>query len=113
MRELRQNASACLRRVQGGETLVVTDRGRPVAVLMSTEEALRGAVVELLRRLVAAGAYPDQHAALAAGLDDLVRRLRSAVVDEAVVEGYRRVPQEPDPWGVEAADVALSPLDRW
>jgi prevent-host-death family protein len=34
VRELRQNASALLRRVQAGETLEVTDRGRPVARLV-------------------------------------------------------------------------------
>lgn len=33
MRELRQNLSVYLRRVEAGETLRVTDRGRPVAVL--------------------------------------------------------------------------------
>lgn len=34
MRELRQNASAVLRRVAAGESFVVTDRGRPVARLI-------------------------------------------------------------------------------
>ena len=34
VRELRQNASALLRRVQAGEILEVTDRGRPVARLV-------------------------------------------------------------------------------
>ncbi|HEY8692162.1 MAG TPA: type II toxin-antitoxin system prevent-host-death family antitoxin [Chloroflexota bacterium] len=34
VRELRQNASAVLRRVQAGEILEVTDRGRPVARLV-------------------------------------------------------------------------------
>lgn len=33
VRELRQNLSRYLRRVLSGETLEVTDRGRPVAVL--------------------------------------------------------------------------------
>ncbi len=33
MRELRQRASELLRLVAGGETIQVTDRGRPVAVL--------------------------------------------------------------------------------
>jgi prevent-host-death family protein len=33
VRELRQNLSVYLRRVEGGESLVVTDRGRPVALL--------------------------------------------------------------------------------
>lgn len=34
MRELRRQASAILRRVAAGETVEVTDRGRPVAVLL-------------------------------------------------------------------------------
>ena len=33
VRELRQNASAVLRQVEGGTTYEVTDRGRPVALL--------------------------------------------------------------------------------
>lgn len=33
VRELRQSASELLRRVQAGETIEITDRGRPVAVL--------------------------------------------------------------------------------
>lgn len=33
VRELRQRASELLRLVEGGETIEVTDRGRPVAVL--------------------------------------------------------------------------------
>jgi prevent-host-death family protein len=36
VRELRQQASAILRRVAAGETLEVTDRGRTVAVLLPT-----------------------------------------------------------------------------
>lgn len=34
IRELRQQASAILRRVAAGETFEVTDRGRPVALLV-------------------------------------------------------------------------------
>ena len=33
IRELRQRASELLRRVEAGETIEVTDRGRPVALL--------------------------------------------------------------------------------
>lgn len=33
VRELRQRASELLRRVEAGETMEITDRGRPVAVL--------------------------------------------------------------------------------
>ena len=36
VRELRRDASGILRRVAAGETVEVTDRGRPVAVLMPT-----------------------------------------------------------------------------
>ncbi len=34
IRELRQQASKVLRRVEAGETIEVTDRGRPVALLV-------------------------------------------------------------------------------
>lgn len=34
VRELRREASAILRRVSAGETVEITDRGRPVAVLV-------------------------------------------------------------------------------
>jgi prevent-host-death family protein len=34
VRELRREASAILRRVAAGETVEITDRGRPVAVLL-------------------------------------------------------------------------------
>ena len=43
IRELRQNLTVYLRRVQRGETLEVTDRGRPVAVIGPLEAALLGA----------------------------------------------------------------------
>jgi prevent-host-death family protein len=33
IRELRQRASELLRRVEAGETIEITDRGRPVAIL--------------------------------------------------------------------------------
>jgi prevent-host-death family protein len=33
IRELRQNASELLRQVEAGETIEITDRGRPVAML--------------------------------------------------------------------------------
>jgi len=36
VRELRRQASAILRRVAAGESVEVTDRGRPVAVLVQT-----------------------------------------------------------------------------
>ena len=39
VRELRQRASELLRRVEAGETIEVTDRGRPVALLTPVPEA--------------------------------------------------------------------------
>jgi len=38
VRELRQRASEFLRRVEAGETIEVTDRGRPVALLSPVPE---------------------------------------------------------------------------
>lgn len=49
VRELRQNASRYLALVQTGETLQVTDRGRPVALLVPVPEG------SALDRLEAAG----------------------------------------------------------
>lgn len=51
IRELRQHLSRYLRRVEAGETLEVTERGRPVAVLAPLPERAR-----VVDRLVAAGA---------------------------------------------------------
>lgn len=39
VRELRQNASKYLRRVAEGESIEITDRGRPVAVLVPTRKS--------------------------------------------------------------------------
>lgn len=49
IRELRQRASEYLRRVEAGETIEVTDRGRPVALLSPIPE------VSPLERMRAAG----------------------------------------------------------
>jgi prevent-host-death family protein len=50
VRELRQNLSVYLRRVQDGQTLEVTERGRPVAVLGPLPET-----AGILERLEAEG----------------------------------------------------------
>ena len=65
VRELRQRASELLRRVEAGETIEVTDRGRPVAVLAPLPEA------EPLERLRAAG----EVLASSGDLDDLPKPL--------------------------------------
>ncbi|TMF67153.1 MAG: type II toxin-antitoxin system prevent-host-death family antitoxin [Chloroflexi bacterium] len=49
IRDLRQNASAVLRRVAAGEVVEVTDRGRAVARIVPMHEASR------LEQLVAEG----------------------------------------------------------
>jgi prevent-host-death family protein len=48
VRELRQRASELLRRVEGGETIEITDRGRPVARLSPPPQ---GSAVERLRAM--------------------------------------------------------------
>jgi prevent-host-death family protein len=50
VRELNQNTSQVLARVRGGETIEVTERGRPVARLVPV-----GGSLLLLERLVAEG----------------------------------------------------------
>jgi prevent-host-death family protein len=67
IRELRQRASELLRLVEAGETIEVTDRGRPVAVLAPLPD--RGA----LDRLRAAGDVTDASEVL----DDLPEPLRA------------------------------------
>jgi len=46
VRELRQRASELLRRVEQGETIEITDRGRPVALLSPLPD---GSVLDRLR----------------------------------------------------------------
>jgi prevent-host-death family protein len=46
VRELRQRASELLRRVEAGETIEITDRGRPVAILTPLPDR---SPIELLR----------------------------------------------------------------
>jgi len=61
IRELRQKASEYLRRVEAGETIEVTDRGRPIALLTPIPEA------PPLERLRASGDLDEGEG----GLDDL------------------------------------------
>ena len=57
VRELRQNASAVLRRVAAGEVIEVTDRGRAVARIVPMHEASR--LEQLLAEGRASGATGD------------------------------------------------------
>ncbi len=59
VRELKNHTSALLRRTRDGETITVTDRGLPVALLMPIASTATGRaphdVAERLASLVAAG----------------------------------------------------------
>jgi prevent-host-death family protein len=83
IRELRQRASELLRRVAAGETIEVTDRGRPVALLSPLPE---GGPLERLR---AAGEVEPA----TADLDELPAPLRLQAGQEppsAVLARLRR-----------------------
>jgi prevent-host-death family protein len=83
VRELRQRASELLRLVAGGETIEVTDRGRPVAVLAPIPEG------SPLERLRASGDVTVGEG----NLDDLPEPLELAVGNEspsAVLARLRR-----------------------
>jgi prevent-host-death family protein len=54
IRELRQRASELLRRVEAGETIEITDRGRPVAVLAPWPDQGSSAQLRVAGDLVAA-----------------------------------------------------------
>jgi prevent-host-death family protein len=57
IRELRQNASAVLRKVAAGETVEVTDRGRPVARIVPLHS--EGTLDQLIAEGRASGAQSD------------------------------------------------------
>ena len=83
VRELRQRASELLRRVEAGETIEVTDRGRPVALLTPVPEA------GPLERLRAAGEVTSP----VGELDDLPAPLPLSPGQEApsvILERLRR-----------------------
>jgi prevent-host-death family protein len=83
VRELRQRASELLRRVAAGETIEVTDRGRPVALLSPLPAA------GPLERLRAAG----EVSSMTADLDELPPPLPLRAGQEppsAVLERLRR-----------------------
>ncbi len=75
-RELRNNTAALLRRVQAGEEIVITTRGRPVATLVSVVDESRRWLprAELMRRL--------ERASADAGLRDDLRRLAGETTDD-------------------------------
>lgn len=75
-RELRNNTAELLRRVDAGEQVVITVRGRPVASLVAFERSRRRWLPrgELVRRLAATQADP--------GLRDDLARLAGDTTDD-------------------------------
>jgi prevent-host-death family protein len=78
IRELRQHASRYLRDVERGETIEITDRGRPVARIVPTAD---GGAIE---RLIGAGRLrPPQRAPL--GSDPLEPTAGTALPSETLL----------------------------
>ena len=83
IREFRQRASELLRKVENGETIEITDRGRPVALLSPLPQ---GSLLERLRKVgeveTATGEIddlPEPRAARGAGLpSQRLEQLRAA-----------------------------------
>lgn len=59
VRALRQNASAVLKRVEAGESIEVTDRGRPVARLVPVQQDVRASLEWAGRHTRASGDLLD------------------------------------------------------
>lgn len=83
VRELRQRASELLRRVTAGETIQITDRGRPVALLAPLPEA------EPLERLRATGEIEPAEGDLT-DLPDPLEPAPGAELPSAVLARLRR-----------------------
>lgn len=82
IRELKQNASAVVAEVAAGETVTITDRGRPVARMVPIGEGSLSELVEAgrarpARRKLSELGPPSRRSAGAAELSRLVEELRS------------------------------------
>lgn len=81
-----------------------------VQLVARVPDDLAGAVDELVR----AGVYGSRSAAVRAGLDAVIEQRRRARVGEAIVAGYRRVPQDHDDLALsDAAAVAMIADEPW
>jgi prevent-host-death family protein len=83
IRELRDRVSAVLRRVRGGETVEITDRDRPIALLVPVGAALESSLVALARagRVSWSGGKPVG--------ERRAPRVRGATTADAVIEDRR------------------------
>src|SRR5436190_21422350 len=114
VRELRQQASRYLRRVVAGESFTITDYGKPVAVLAPTMEAVRAQSEAVVQRLVDTGEYDSPADAIAADVHELVELARQRVIGDAIVAGYRRLPQAEDDVAVaRAAGLRAIAVEPW
>ncbi|MHB1534313.1 MAG: type II toxin-antitoxin system Phd/YefM family antitoxin [Acidimicrobiales bacterium] len=111
VREIRQHASEYLRRVERGESLCITSRGRPVAVVLPVAEAVTQSVAKVLQELVDSGAFENLESAIALGVEEATRRVSGAVLDELLVTGYQRQPEEVDHWLDRAAWDTLTSVE--
>ena len=111
VREIRQHASEYLRRVERGESLCITSRGRPVAVVLPLAEAVTQSVAKVLQDLVDSGAFENLEAAIALGVEGATRRVTDAVLDELMVTGYQRQPEEADGWFYRTARETLASVE--
>lgn len=55
IRQLKAELSKQLRRVEAGETLAVTDRGRVIATIQPVDQADQSPALKIIRRMVAEG----------------------------------------------------------
>lgn len=65
---------------------------------MQTQQVAVRLPVDLLAavdRMVAAGAYPSRAAAVRAGLEAIADAERRRAIDDAIVDGYTRIPPTP------------------
>lgn len=71
-------------------------------------------VAEAIDDLVAARVFASRSDAVRAGLDAVIDRERRAAVGRAIVDGYRRVPQDDDdPEWSDAASAAMIAEEPW
>ena len=88
IRQLKAELSQQLRRVAGGETLSVTDRGRVIATITPAPAASDQPAIQWAREIVAAG-RASWSGGKPRGSNPPVKRRGRALVSEAVVEDRR------------------------
>ena len=88
IRQLKAELSRQLRRVEAGETLQVTDRGRVIATIQPVDPPAESPTVSVIRRLVAEGKVTWSGQKPAGSLRPARLRGR-ATVSDAVIEDRR------------------------